>query len=67
MQTLSNMYRRVVFARGFKLTVQEMYRSSVCRKSPTPDQIPAFVERVKRLLDRRSRWPTRGSCCAAVM
>ena len=50
-QTLSNMYRRVVFARGFKLTVQEMYRlERLAGRLPTPDQIPAFVERVKRLL-----------------
>ena len=53
-QGLSDMYRRVLFARGFKLTVQEMdWIERLAGTLPPPGQIPEFVERVTWLLASR--------------
>ena len=51
LRALSDMYHRVLFARGFKLTVQEMnWLERLAGGLPAPDQIPAFVEQVEWLL-----------------
>jgi hypothetical protein len=54
LQALSDLYRRVLFARGFKLTIAEMiWLERIAGALPTIDQIPEFFERVERLLDSK--------------
>ena len=49
-ETLSDLYRRVLFARGFKLSIQEMvWLEQLAGTLPAADDIPAFVERVECL------------------
>jgi hypothetical protein len=54
LKALSDMYRRVLFARGFKLRIQEMiWLEKLAGTLPVGDQIPAFVEQVTWLLRSR--------------